>query len=67
MGPPFNPSELFWERACDAGVPYLKAAIFRANPYRVDVRRVLARAVNRWPEWAALIRSHLDRVGIAPG
>jgi rhamnosyltransferase len=66
MGPPFNPSELFWERACDAGVPYLKAAIFRANPYRVDVRRVLARAVNRWPEWAALIRNHLHRVGMAP-
>lgn len=67
MGPPFNPSELFWERACDAGVPYLKAAIFRANPYRADVRRVLARAVNRWPEWAALIRGHLERVGMAPG
>jgi rhamnosyltransferase len=65
MGPPFNPSELFWERACDAGVPYLKAAIFRANPYRVDVRRVLARAVNRWPEWATLIHNHLTRVGMA--
>lgn len=63
MGPPFNPSELFWERACDAGVPYLKAAIFRANPYRVDVRRVLARAAARWPEWAAVIHDHLARVG----
>jgi rhamnosyltransferase len=65
MGPPFNPSELFWERACDAGVPYLKAAIFRANPYRVDARRVLARAVNRWPKWATLIHDHLARVGMA--
>jgi hypothetical protein len=66
MGPPFNPSELFWERACDAGVPYLKASIFKSNPYRVDVRRVLARATRRWPEWATLIHNHLDRVGRAP-
>lgn len=65
MGPPFNPSELFWERACDAGVPYLKAAIFRANPYRVDVRRVLARAARRWPAWAPVIEAHLARVGAA--
>lgn len=64
MGPPYNPSELFWERACDAGVPYLKAAIFRANPYRVDVRRVLARAALRWPDWAPLIHTHLSRVGM---
>jgi lipopolysaccharide biosynthesis protein len=66
MGPPYNPSELFWERACDAGVPFIKAAIFRANPYRVDVDRALARAADRWPDWAALIRNHLDRVGMAP-
>lgn len=66
LGPPFNPSELFWERACAAGVPYLKAAIFRANPYRVDVRRVLARVAVRWPEWATLIHNHLARVGMAP-
>ncbi len=65
MGPPFNPSELFWERACDAGVPFIKAAIFRANAYRVDVHRVLDRAADRWPEWATLIRNHLDRVGMA--
>lgn len=62
MGPPYNPSELFWERACDAGVPFLKAAIFRANPYRVDVQRVLARATRRWPEWSPLIHNHLARV-----
>lgn len=66
MGPPYNPSELFWERVCDAGVPYLKAAIFKANPYRVDVRRSLARAADRWPEWGPLLRDHLDRVGMAP-
>jgi lipopolysaccharide biosynthesis protein len=65
MGPPYNPSELFWERACDAGVPYLKAAIFRANPYRVDVDRTLARAANRWPEWAECIHNHVTRVGLA--
>jgi rhamnosyltransferase len=65
MGPPFNPSELFWERACDAGVPHLKAAIFRANPYLVEVHRVLAKAVKRWPEWATLIHNHLTRVGMA--
>jgi lipopolysaccharide biosynthesis protein len=62
MGPPYNPSELFWERACDAGVPFLKAAIFRANPYRIDVQRVLARATRRWPEWSPLIHNHLARV-----
>lgn len=66
MEPPYNPSELFWERVCDAGVPYLKASIFKSNPYRVDVRRVLARATRRWPEWATLIHNHLDRVGRAP-
>jgi rhamnosyltransferase len=65
MGPPFNPSELFWERACDAGVPHLKAAIFRANPYLVEVHRVLAKAVKRWPEWATLIHNHLTRVGMS--
>jgi lipopolysaccharide biosynthesis protein len=65
MGPPFNPSELFWERACDAGVPFIKAAIFRANPYRVDRQRVLARAAQRWPEWGCVVRNHLDRVGMA--
>jgi lipopolysaccharide biosynthesis protein len=65
MGPPYNPSELFWERACDAGVPFLKAAIFRANPYRVDVRWALARASQRWPEWGCLVCNHLDRVGMA--
>jgi len=43
-------------------VPYLKAAIFRANPYRVDVERVLARVTQRWPEWAELIHDHLKRV-----
>lgn len=62
MGPPYNPSELFWERACDAGVPFLKAGIFRANPYRIDIGRVLARAARRWPEWAPLVDNHLARV-----
>lgn len=66
MGPPFNPSELFWERVSNAGVPYLKAAIFRVNPYRVDVQKALVRVADRWPEWGMLIRSHLDRVGMVP-
>ena len=63
--PPFNPSELFWERIADAGVPYLKAGIFRVNHYRFDVRRVLARATTRWPAWRDAIHDHLARVGTA--
>ncbi len=61
-GPPYNPSELFWEPLWEAGVPYLKAGIFKINPYRMEPRRVLDATAQRWPEWGGLVANHLDRI-----
>jgi Rhamnan synthesis protein F len=59
---PLNPSELYWDRLWDAGVPFLKAGIFRVNPYAISKRRVFADLRARFPEWEPLIRAHLARI-----
>jgi rhamnosyltransferase len=59
---PLNPSEVYWDRLWEAGVPFLKAAIFRVNPFAVSKRRVLFDVRARFPEWEPLIRAHLARI-----
>lgn len=61
-GPHYNPSELLWRRLWQAGVPFLKASIFRRNQYAVDPRRLLADARCLAPEWADLIEQHQQRL-----
>lgn len=65
-GPPYNPSELFWRRLWNAGVPYLKAGILRRNQYAIDPRRVLADVSRLNPEWGALITAHQARLAVSP-
>ncbi len=63
---PFNPSELFYERLWDAGVPFLKRRIFTANFYRLNLSRVLADLRRLSPRWADLIANHRRRVERKP-
>lgn len=63
-GPPYNPSELCWKELWEVGVPYLKAGIFKVNPYRMEPRRVLDATAQRWPAWGRLAADHLDRIGV---
>lgn len=65
-GPPYNPSELLWRRLWRAGVPYLKAGIFRQNQYGVDPRRILADVNELAPEWSDLIAGHRARLAAVP-
>lgn len=59
---PFNPSELFYERLWEAGVPFLKRRIFTANFYGLDLSRMLADLGRLSPRWADLIANHRRRV-----
>lgn len=61
--PPHNPSELLWRRLLEAGIPFVKASLFRTNHYGLDLRRVAAELVRRHPDLWPLIRGHLDRCG----
>jgi lipopolysaccharide biosynthesis protein len=58
-----NPSELTWWRLLEAGVPFVKVAIFRTNHYRVDLRRIVAELRLRAPRHMGLIHDHLARCG----
>lgn len=60
---PYNPSELVWWRLWEAGVPYLKAGLFRVNHYGLDLGRVLATLRGRCDYPASLIQGHLGRCG----
>ncbi len=60
---PHNPSELVWWRLWDAGVPYLKASLFRVNHYGLDLGRVLCELRRRFGYDLGLIESHLAACG----
>ena len=60
---PFNHSELLWDRLWDAGVPFLKSAIFRHDHYRLNHQVVLNSVADRFPQWVPLITSHLRMNG----
>lgn len=59
---PFNPSELFYRRLWNAGVPYLKRRIFTANFYALDPIVVSTDLQQFSPRWAELIAVHRKRV-----
>ena len=58
-----NPSELVWRRLLDAGVPFVKVALFRVNEYALDLEYVLSDVRASNPHYEGLIRGHLRRVG----
>jgi len=60
---PHNPSELFWKRLLDAGVPYVKVGLFRVNHYGLNLDHVMAGLEAATPYDVGLIRAHLQRVG----
>lgn len=62
---PNNPSELLPRRLMDAGVPFVKAGIFRVNHYGLDVAHMLREICDRTPYDVGLIEKHLARVGWA--
>lgn len=59
---PFNPSELFYHRLWDSGVPFIKRRIFTENYYGLDLSQVQAELQSLSPEWAALIKNHQQRL-----
>ena len=58
-----NPSELVWRRLLNAGVPFVKVALFRVNEYALNLDYVLSDIRGVSPFHAGLIRAHLQRVG----
>jgi len=60
---PHNPSELFPLRLIDAGVPFVKAGIFRVNHYGLNLEHVLRGIRERTTYDTALIERHLARMG----
>lgn len=60
---PHNPSELLWSRLLEAGIPFVKASLFRTNHYGLDLRRVESELARRHPEAIPLIRGHLAHCG----
>lgn len=59
---PFNPSELFYDRLWDSGVPFIKRRIFTENYYGLDLSQVQAEVNVLSPHWASLIRNHRQRL-----
>jgi lipopolysaccharide biosynthesis protein len=59
---PFNPSELFYARLWDSGVPFVKRRIFTENYYGLDLSQVEAELESLAPEWAVLIKNHRRRL-----
>ncbi len=60
---PHNPSELVWWRLWDAGVPYVKASLFKVNHYGLDLGRVLGELRGRFDYNLGLIERHLAACG----
>lgn len=60
---PHNPSELFPLRLIDAGVPFVKAGLFRVNHYGLDLDHVLRGIQARTAYDERLITRHVARVG----
>jgi lipopolysaccharide biosynthesis protein len=60
---PHNPSELLWSRLLAAGIPFVKASLFRTNHYGLNLGRVTAELGRRHPDLWPLIRGHLARCG----
>ena len=58
---PHNPSELVWQRLLAAGVPFVKAGLFRVNHYGLNLEHVLNQIDRLSPADGHLIRHHLDR------
>lgn len=56
---PYNPSELFWDRLWDCGVPFLKSSIIRRDYYQLDHALILEQVDQRFPGWGQLVRGHL--------
>jgi len=63
---PFNPSELFYDRLWESGVPFLKRRVFTTNFYGLSLPLVKAELRQLSPHWAELIVNHLHRIGRAP-
>jgi hypothetical protein len=63
---PHNPSECFPRRLLDAGVPFVKAGLFRINHYGLNLGHVLDGVAAATPYDVRLIRQHLARVGGKP-
>lgn len=62
---PFNPSELFYARLWDSGVPYIKRRIFTENYYGLDLSQVQEDLQSLSPQWATLIDNHRRRTARA--
>ncbi len=60
---PHNPSELVWWRLWNAGVPYVKASLFKVNHYGLDLGRVLAELRGRFDYDLRLIEGHRAACG----
>jgi rhamnosyltransferase len=60
---PHNPSELVWWRLWNAGVPYVKASLFKVNHYGLDLGRVLAELRGRYDYDLGFIEGHLAACG----
>ena len=59
---PFNPSELFYNRLWESGVPFLKCRIFTKNYYGLCLPLLQAELYDLSPRWAELIANHRRRV-----
>lgn len=59
---PFNPSELFYDRLWNSGVPFVKRRIFTENYYGLNLSKVQAELESRSPGWAMLVRNHRQRM-----
>lgn len=64
--PRHNPSECFPGRLLAAGVPFVKAGLFRVNHYGLNLGHVLDVVAAATPCHVPLIRQHLARVGGNP-
>lgn len=60
-----NPSELLPQRLIEAGVPFVKAGVFRTNHYGLRLGQVLEAVRRATPYDPQLIENHLRRVGTA--
>lgn len=63
---PFNPSELFYARLWDSGVPFIKRRIFTENYYGLDLSHVQTELHALSPQWASLINNHRQRLERRP-
>jgi hypothetical protein len=62
---PFNPSELFYDRLWDHGVPFVKRRIFDFNYYGLNLQQVRVDLQTLSPQWSVLIENHRRRLALS--